>query len=137
MDQKHSSERQKNFVVMDHKRLLVWQKSVDLVERVYHLTQSFPKEEMYGIVSQIRRAAVSVPSNVAEGCNRETPRVAIKFMHYSLGSLMELETQLIISQRVGYWDASDDLYDLISDVRNLLFGTIRKLTELQSQKERA
>lgn len=88
-----------------HKKLVAWRKSMDLVERIYELTKSFPKEEIYCLTSQMRRAAISVPSNIAEGaCDRS--RVQFRnFLSISLGSLNELATQLEIALRIGYVDA--------------------------------
>ena len=80
-----------------HKDLDVWKLGIELVQEVYEVTKVFPKEEMYGLTSQIRRAAVSIPSNIAEGYARESIKELIRFLYISLGSLSELETQLIIS----------------------------------------
>jgi four helix bundle protein len=85
-----------------HKKLIAWSKSMDLVERIYKLTKLFPKEEIYGLTSQLRRAAVSVPSNIAEGA---AGRSSLQFRNYltvALGSLNEMATQLEIAQRIGY-----------------------------------
>ena len=80
-----------------HKDLDVWKLGIELVQEVYEVTKVFPKEEMYGLTSQIRRAAVSIPSNIAEGYARESIKELIRFLYISLGSLSELETQLLIS----------------------------------------
>ena len=85
-----------------HKDLHVWQKAMDLVERVYLLTKKFPDEEKYGLISQIRRAAVSVPSNIAEGAGRNGTREFTQFLYIALGSLSELETQIDIASRLNY-----------------------------------
>ncbi len=82
--------------------LKVWQKSVDLVTQVYNYTASFPKEEIYGLTAQIRRAAVSIPSNIAEGCSRESTRDFLRFLSISNGSLAELQTQLVIAKNLGF-----------------------------------
>lgn len=84
------------------KELKVWQKSLDLVNRIYLDTKFFPKDEMYGLTSQIRRSAVSVPSNIAEGCGRKTNRDFNNFLGIALGSAFELETQLIIAKNLNY-----------------------------------
>ena len=84
------------------KELQVWQRGIDIAQNVYQLTSSFPSEEKFGIISQIRRCAVSVPSNIAEGSGRKTDKDFSNFLSYSLGSQFELETQLIISNRVGF-----------------------------------
>jgi len=82
--------------------LLAWQKAMDLVEQTYRLTKAFPKEELYGLTSQLRRAAVSIPSNIAEGHCRKGRREYIHHVSIALGSLGEVETQLLIAQRLGY-----------------------------------
>src|ERR1700694_5835365 len=87
-----------------HKKLIAWCKSMDLVEKIYELTKNFPREEVYGLSSQLRRAAVSVPSNIAEGA---ADRFAVQFRNYlsvSIGSLNEVATQLEIAHRIGYLD---------------------------------
>lgn len=85
-----------------HKDLEVWQKGILLVTDIYQLTNNFPKEELYGLTNQIRRAAVSIPSNIAEGSARQSNKEFIQFLHIALGSLMELETQLIISKNIFF-----------------------------------
>jgi four helix bundle protein len=92
-----------------HKDLLVWQKAVDLVLDVYKITQSFPKEEGYGLTSQIRRAAISVPSNLAEGAARQTKKEFQQFIYIAMGSVAELETQLIIADRLGYLNSQKNV----------------------------
>lgn len=87
-----------------HKDLIVWQKSIDFVIEVYTMTNSFPKEEIYGLTSQIRRAAVSISSNIAEGYGRNSDKELIRFLFVSLGSASEIETQLHISQRLKFLD---------------------------------
>ena len=82
--------------------LLIWQKSMDLVTEIYQLTKSFPKEELFGLTNQIRRSAVSIPSNIAEGCGRRTSKDTLQFLHIAKGSLFELETQLYISLDQNY-----------------------------------
>ncbi|MGE0079295.1 MAG: four helix bundle protein, partial [Bacteroidales bacterium] len=94
---------------MDHKELDAWKVSVDLSVEVYSITKSFPKEEMFGLVQQIRRAAVSVPSNIAEGCARSSSKETIHFLYISLGSLAELETQMIISHKLDYIKEVDEI----------------------------
>ena len=89
-----------------HKKLIAWRKSMDLVERIYELTRAFPREEVYGLSSQMRRAAISVPSNIAEGA---AGRSQVQFRNYrsvAIGSLNELSTQLEIAHRIRYLEAS-------------------------------
>ena len=85
-----------------HKDLIVWQKSMDHVAAIYVATKAFPNEELFGIVSQMRRAAVSIPSNIAEGYGRLYDKETVKFLSNALGSASELETQLIISKDLGF-----------------------------------
>jgi four helix bundle protein len=88
-----------------HKKLLAWQKSMDLVEDIYDLTRRFPREEIYGLTSQLRRAAISVPSNIAEGAAGRSPVQFRNFLGIAIGSLNELATQLEIALRIGYLSA--------------------------------
>ena len=87
-----------------HKDLDVWKKSIELVTEIYQVTKNFPKEEIYGLTSQIRRSAVSVPSNIAEGAARQFNKEYIQFLYIALGSLMELDTQLIIAKNNDFID---------------------------------
>jgi len=88
--------------MMTHKELIVWQKGIALVKAIYELTSSFPQQEQFGLISQIRRSAVSIPSNIAEGCGRNSDKELIHFLYVVLGSTSELETQIIISAELGY-----------------------------------
>lgn len=85
-----------------HKDLEVWKESIDFITELYKITNDFPKTEMYGLTSQIRRAAISVPSNISEGFARKGNKEKIRFMYISLGSNSEVETQLIIARNLGY-----------------------------------
>jgi four helix bundle protein len=113
-----------------HKNLLVCQKSISFVTSVYDLTRSFPKEEIYGIVSQIRRAAISIPSNMAEGCARKTTKEYIHFLYVSLSSAAEIETQLIISKNLGYVDLNKNqkLQIDLEEIIRMLIGLIKSLS---------
>lgn len=88
--------------VDSYRDLKVWQKSMDMVEIIYRLTGSFPKQEIYGLTSQIQRAAVSIPSNISEGHARDSTKEFLRFLSIALGSLAELNTQLIIASRLAY-----------------------------------
>lgn len=90
--------------VQSYKDLRIWQLGMDMTESCYILTKSFPKEETYGLVSQIRRAATSIAANIAEGHGRETTGAFIQFLRIAQGSLKELETHLLISLRLGFAD---------------------------------
>ena len=87
-----------------HKELDIWKFGIDLVEKVYQLTSAFPKEEIYGLTSQLRRASVSIPSNIAKGAARKGKNENIQFLYIALGSLSEVDTQLIIAHRLQYID---------------------------------
>ena len=87
-----------------HKRLLAWQKSIDLVVEIYELTKSFPRDEIYGLTFQVRRASVSVPSNISEGAAGRSILQFRSFLSVAIGSLNEISTQLEIAYRVGYLD---------------------------------
>ena len=97
-------------------------KSMDLVEVIYKLTAQFPKDERFGIISQMRRAAVSIPSNIAEGAARKGDKELIQFLMIALGSLSELETQYLISVRLKFTENKDDIKKLILEVKKLLLG---------------
>jgi len=117
-----------------HKDLEVWKQSIGLVDTIYLMTRSFPKEEIYGLTSQIRRAAVSVPSNVAEGAARRSSKEFIQFLHVALGSVSEVETQVIIAQRLNYVDDTSSIDEQIEAVRKLILGVVRYLKR-QDAKE--
>ena len=86
----------------DFKELLVWKKSIHLLETIYNITNAFPKEEIYGLTNQLRRTVVSISSNIAEGSGRRTSKDFVSFLYNSMGSLKEVENQLIITKRLNY-----------------------------------
>lgn len=110
-----------------YKDLLVWQKAIDLVTQVYVATRSFSREELYGLTSQIRRAAVSVPSNIAEGQARLTPGEFRQFIGIAKGSLSELDTQLIIAEKLGYLTVLCPLFEQLAEVGRMLSGLLSSL----------
>ena len=116
-----------NEKVKTHKDLDAWKKAIELVEAVYGLTKAFPKTEMYGLTNQLRRAAVSIPSNIAEGAARSSTKEFVQFLHIALGSVSEVETQLIIAQRLDYADDANSIEEQIEAVRRLILGLIRYL----------
>lgn len=109
----------------DHKELDVWKTSVDLVTSIYAATSMFPREEMYGLTNQIRRSAVSIPSNIAEGAARQTDKEFIQFLYIALGSVAELETQIIISEKLRYFESAELFLINVASVRKMLHGLIR------------
>ena len=110
-----------------HKDLDVWNKSVSLVTLVYEVTKSFPKDEIYGLTNQIRRSAVSIPSNIAEGSARQGNKEFAQFLYISLGSLSELETQLVIANNLKYITSSvsESIMNELIDIRKMLLGLIK------------
>lgn len=112
-----------------HKDLDVWKKGIEFVVNVYELTKSFPKEEVYGISNQIRRAAVSIPSNIAEGAARKGKNEFKQFLYIALGSISELETQFIICSKVGYIeiDQFDKINLDLTEIRKMVLGLIKYL----------
>ena len=105
-----------------HYRLEAWKRARELVLSVYKLTQTFPKEEMFGLAAQMRRAAVSIPSNIAEGAARAGAREFAQFLNISRGSLSELETQLLIATDLGYIKNHDPVFELVDLVSRLITG---------------
>ncbi len=95
-------------MIMNHKDLDVWKKSMDLVESIYSLTSQFPSDERFGLVSQMSRAAVSIPSNIAEGSARKGDKELIQFLMIAIGSLSELETQYLLSVRLRVVDKNEN-----------------------------
>ena len=107
---------------MNHKELDVWKYSMDLVEMVYTISSKFTDEEKYGITSQMRRATISIPSNIAEGAGRKGDKELVQFISIALGSLSELETQYLIAVRLKFVESDQVLEDLIVKVKQLLLG---------------
>jgi four helix bundle protein len=114
-----------------HKGLQVWQKSISFVTEIYSITRTFPKEELYCIVSQIRRAAVSIPANIAEGCARKNTKEYIQFLYVSLGSAAELETHKIISFNLGYIAKNEieKFQPKLEEIIRMLTGLIKSLSK--------
>ena len=113
-----------------YKDLVVWQKGIALAKNIYKLTQRFPSEEKFGIVAQMRRASVSVPSNIAEGQARHTTGEFIQFISHAEGSVAELDTQLILSIELIFCSAADaeEALGLIAELRKMLNVLRRKLS---------
>lgn len=112
--------------IKTHKDLDVWKESLELARLVYLMTSKFPKEELYGITQQIRRSAVSIPSNIAEGAARNSQKEFIQFLHIALGSLTELETQLLLSEKLGFLQNNECVTN-IERIRKMLVGLIKYL----------
>lgn len=113
----------------DFKKLKVWEKSYLLTLEVYKATRSFPKEELYGLTSQMRRASVSIPSNIAEGCGRGSDAELSRFCQISMGSASELECQILLSRDLGYLEnlLFENLTNMVTEVKRMLTSFIQKL----------
>jgi len=124
-------------MIRSYKDLIVYQKAYKLALEVYKVTDNYPNEEKYGLVSQMRRCAVSIPSNIAEGYRRNHIKEYIQFLHISFGSCSELETLLSLSKDLGYIDDSFylELYDNQEDVSKLLRGLIRSLSKPKKKED--
>ena len=117
-----------------HEDLDVWKLSMDLVVDIYKLTKSFPDDEKFGLITQLKRASVSVPSNIAEGAARKSDKEYIQFLYIALGSLTEIETQLIISERLGFCE-TDSTLNRTKVVKSKLLNFISYLKKLNNKKE--
>ncbi len=111
-----------------HKKLEVWKKAIEFVTKIYKITEPFPDREKFGLVSQMRRSAVSIPSNISEGAARSSRKGFIQFLSIAQGSTSELETQLIISNKLGFLRA-DDMYllDELDEISRMIIGLIKSL----------
>lgn len=118
-----------NAVVRSYRDLVVWQNAIKLAKQVYQLSQKFPKQETYALSDQIRRAAVSVPSNIAEGQARKAPADFKRFLRIALGSLAEVDTQLILAQEFGYLTSAEvqGMDAQIQELRRKLHALINSL----------
>jgi four helix bundle protein len=112
-----------------HYRLKTWQLSIELVSHVYNVTKQFPRQEIYALTEQMRRSAISIPSNIAEGAARTTAREFLNFLSIARGSLSELETQIIISRRLGYLENNADIEEEINELFLLLNGLMRSVRQ--------
>ena len=110
-----------------HKDLEAWKEAMNLVEMIYQITESFPNTEIYGITGQLKRASISIPSNIAEGAGRKGEKEFIQFLYIALGSIAEVETQIFLSKRLGFIDDIDGLNNSIERVTKLIYGLIRFL----------
>lgn len=115
--------------IKSFKDLKIWQKGIEIVKEVYELTKFFPKEELYGLTSQIRRSAISVPANVAEGFKRYHNKEYKQFLHIALGSVAELETELIITKELDFISESQlaSLSEKIDHISKMISSLLKKL----------
>ena len=119
-----------------YRDLVVWQKAIDLAVAVHASTRSLPAQERFGLIAQLNRASVSVPSNIAEGAARRTTRDFLAFVHIARGSLAEIETQLLVSHRIGYLDAEtfESLSAQADEVGRMVNGLIAGLQRKVARK---
>ncbi len=117
--------------INDFKELRIWQKGMDIAEKCYFLTKLFPKDELYGMVQQIRRAAASIPANIAEGYGRRSRAEYIRFLNIAQGSINELETHITLSQRVGLANKADIelIIFLLREESRMIIALIKKLEQ--------
>ena len=126
---------EKETKIRDYRDLLAWQKARRLVKRVYEVTRGFPKEEMFGLTQQVRRAAISVPCNIAEGYGRGSRKDYVRFLQMARGSLYEVQTQLLLAQDLGY--LSDSQVAATSQEVSACAQLLYRLIESLSSKERS
>jgi four helix bundle protein len=112
-----------------HHDLTIWKKSIEFVTNVYQITKGFPKEEIYGLTNQLRRASVSIPSNIAEGAARSHNKEFVQFLFIALGSASEIETQLVISKNLKFIGEKEylKLNEEIVEIRKMLNGLIKSI----------
>ncbi|MEI7597546.1 MAG: four helix bundle protein [Bacteroidota bacterium] len=122
---------------MNHKELDVWKNAVDLSVDIYKIISTFPNDEKYGLSSQIKRSAISIASNIAEGCGRKSDKELINFLHISMGSLAELETQIIIAERIELISNLNKIHldEKIEITGKLIMGFIRYLKNKTTIRE--
>lgn len=115
----------------DFRKLNVWKNAHDLTLRLYQVTSSYPDNERYGLISQIRRASVSIPTNIAEGCGRKSDAELSRFLHIALGSASEIEYLIMLSTELNFIDQnlSSDLNFKIQEIKRMLTSFIKKLAE--------
>ena len=115
----------------DFRKLLIWQKSMALITKIYFSTNNFPKEEIFGLTSQIRRSSISIPSNIAEGSGRESDKDFLRFLNISIGSLFEMQTQLEIAKNIAYLNQEEfnNLYEDSREVERMLVAFIKKIKD--------
>ena len=116
--------------VRSYRDLLIWQRGIELAKAVYEITRTFPSYERYGLSNQLQRAAVSIPSNIAEGQARQHRREFRRYLRIALGSLAEVDTQLFLAQELGYFSEGrgNEIQMMIVELRKMIFGLIDRLS---------
>lgn len=117
----------------NHYNLDVWKKSIELVKDIYEVSKFFPNEEIYGLTSQIRRAAVSIPSNIAEGASRQSNKEFIQFLYIALGSSSEVETQIIIAKELSFVKDIESILKQIKEIKKMINGLLRYIKTKQNK----
>lgn len=130
-DKLHNSKKikaksEKEGKLRSHEDLKVWQNSIKLVTEIYKITRNFPQSELYGLTNQIRRSAISIPSNIAEGSGRKSKKEYLQFLHISLGSITELDSQLLIASNLGFLKDENIRLDLLT-IKKMLIGLIHSI----------
>lgn len=115
--------------MVNYKNYKVWQKSHDLVLRIYPATEQFPKSEQFGLVSQINRACISIPTNIAEGCGRETQKELVRFLYISSGSAHELDYLILVSKELGFMvsQTAEEFLKEIDEIKKMLASLIKTI----------
>ena len=122
-------------MVKDYHELNVWQLSMNLCEKVYGLVREFPVDERFALCDQLRRAVVSVPSNIAEGNGRNSRSEYARFLSIARGSVSEVQTQLGLAERLGYVKVPEDVYEVVRNISKMLFSMIQKLLHTPSKSQ--
>ena len=122
-------------MVKDYHELNVWQLSMNLCEKVYGLVREFPVDERFALCDQLRRAVVSVPSNIAEGNGRNSRSEYARFLSIARGSVSEVQTQLELAERFGYVKVPEDVYEVVRNISKMLFSMIQKLLHTLSKSQ--
>jgi four helix bundle protein len=119
--------------IKDYRDLLIWKKGIELTKEIYNITSRFPSNEMYGLTSQLQRASVSIPSNIAEGQARQRSAEFCQFLRVSLGSLAEVETQMVIACELGFTSMNklEDVRGKITELRKMIYSIQRKISTHQ------
>jgi four helix bundle protein len=119
-----------DYQIKDHRDLIAWQKAMNLVTSIYKASKNFPKEELYGLTSQLRRAAVSIPANIAEGQGRRSKPEFRQFLGHARGSLLEVDTHLEIALRLEYLNPKEhsQLHEQLKEIGRIINGLLRSLT---------
>lgn len=130
-EQRGESSKEKKMTEKPHRKLILWQKSLDFVIELYQNLRNFPAQEQFGIVVQMRRASISIPSNIAEGAARKSRKEYLKFLYIARGSISELDTQLEISLRLKYLSSQkySELQEKLDELSKMLNGLITSLSK--------